>query len=87
MDPPGPLPAARPRGAALREVDAVVHLAQSERYRDFPDGAEDVFAVNVQSTAGAAASTRAVPARALSSSPRPEALYAEPGARRPRTLR
>lgn len=36
-----PLPAA---------VDAVVHLAQSSRYRDFPAGAEDVFQVNVQST-------------------------------------
>jgi UDP-glucose 4-epimerase len=31
-------------------VDAVVHLAQSKRYREFPDGAEDVFAVNLQST-------------------------------------
>jgi UDP-glucose 4-epimerase len=33
------------------EVDAIAHLAQSERYRDFPDGAMDLFAVNVQSTA------------------------------------
>jgi UDP-glucose 4-epimerase len=32
-------------------VDAIAHLAQSERYRDFPDGAMDLFAVNVQSTA------------------------------------
>jgi nucleoside-diphosphate-sugar epimerase len=31
-------------------LDAVVHLAQSERYRDWPDGAEDIFDVNVQST-------------------------------------
>lgn len=31
-------------------IDAVVHLAQSSRYRDFPAGAEDIFAVNVQST-------------------------------------
>jgi UDP-glucose 4-epimerase len=31
-------------------IDGVVHLAQSMRYRDFPDGAEDVFLVNVQST-------------------------------------
>jgi UDP-glucose 4-epimerase len=31
-------------------VDAVVHLAQSPRYKDFPDGAQDVYAVNVQST-------------------------------------
>jgi UDP-glucose 4-epimerase len=33
-----------------RRVDAVVHLAQSRRYRDFPDGAQDVFAINVHST-------------------------------------
>jgi UDP-glucose 4-epimerase len=31
-------------------VDAVIHLAQSRRYRDFPGGAADVFAVNVEST-------------------------------------
>ncbi|HEV7565363.1 MAG TPA: NAD(P)-dependent oxidoreductase [Microbacteriaceae bacterium] len=31
-------------------IDAVIHLAQSRRYRDFPDGADDVFAVNVDST-------------------------------------
>jgi nucleoside-diphosphate-sugar epimerase len=41
-----PLDFARLPGA----VDAVIHLAQSKRYREFPDGAEDVFAVNVQST-------------------------------------
>jgi UDP-glucose 4-epimerase len=32
------------------EVDGVIHLAQSERYRDLPDGAEDIFEVNVHST-------------------------------------
>jgi UDP-glucose 4-epimerase len=32
-------------------LDAVVHLAQSPAFRDFPDGAADVFAVNVESTA------------------------------------
>ena len=32
-------------------IDAVVHLAQSDRYREFPEGALDLFAVNVQSTA------------------------------------
>ena len=32
------------------QVDAVVHLAQSAAYRQFPQGAQDVFAVNVQST-------------------------------------
>jgi UDP-glucose 4-epimerase len=33
-----------------RRVDAVIHLAQSRRYRDFPDGAQDIYAVNVHST-------------------------------------
>jgi len=37
-------------GVLPARADAVVHLAQSRRYRDFPDGAEDVFAINVQST-------------------------------------
>jgi nucleoside-diphosphate-sugar epimerase len=32
-------------------VDAVVHLAQSRQFRDFPGGAPDVFAVNVAGTA------------------------------------
>ena len=32
------------------DVDAVVHLAQSGRYREFPAGAPDMFAVNVAST-------------------------------------
>ena len=32
-------------------VDSVVHLAQSLRFRDFPDGARDIFEVNVGSTA------------------------------------
>jgi nucleoside-diphosphate-sugar epimerase len=31
-------------------IDAVIHLAQSPRYREFPDGAKDVYAVNVHST-------------------------------------
>jgi UDP-glucose 4-epimerase len=31
-------------------IDAIVHLAQSRRYRDFPDGARDVFEVNTRST-------------------------------------
>ncbi len=34
-----------------RRVDLVVHLAQSRRYREFPDGAQDMFQVNVASTA------------------------------------
>jgi len=31
-------------------VDAVIHLAQSQRYREFPAAAEDIFQVNVTST-------------------------------------
>jgi UDP-glucose 4-epimerase len=30
-------------------IDVVVHLAQSRRFRDFPDGASDVFGINVRS--------------------------------------
>ena len=33
------------------KVDAIVHLAQSSKFRDFPDSALDVFKVNIQSTA------------------------------------
>lgn len=36
----------------LPEVDAVVHLAQSPRYREFPAAAEELLQVNVQSTLG-----------------------------------
>jgi nucleoside-diphosphate-sugar epimerase len=32
------------------EVDAVIHLVQSEHFRDFPDRATDVFQVNTLST-------------------------------------
>ncbi len=32
-------------------VDCVIHLAQSQRFREFPEGARDVFGVNVESTA------------------------------------
>jgi UDP-glucose 4-epimerase len=38
------------REALPGAVDAVVHLAQSKRYREFPDGAQDIFAVNIAST-------------------------------------
>ncbi len=31
-------------------IDAVVHLAQAERYREFPEAAPEVFAINTQST-------------------------------------
>ena len=33
------------------KVDAIVHLAQSSKFRDFPDSALDVFKVNIESTA------------------------------------
>lgn len=33
-----------------KRIDVVIHLAQSRRYREFPEGAEDVYAVNVGST-------------------------------------
>ena len=32
-------------------IDTVAHLAQSRRYREFPEGASDVVAVNVRATA------------------------------------
>jgi UDP-glucose 4-epimerase len=32
------------------QIDAVVHLAQSRHYKEFPERAEDIFAVNVQGT-------------------------------------
>jgi nucleoside-diphosphate-sugar epimerase len=32
-------------------IDTVIHLAQSRRFREFPNGAADVFAVNTRSTA------------------------------------
>ena len=33
------------------KIDAVIHLAQSANFRDFPNSALDVFKVNIQSTA------------------------------------
>ena len=44
-------------------VDAVVHLAQSERFRDFPAGAVDVVAVNVAAAAALADYAQAAGAR------------------------
>lgn len=43
---------ARPlEAAALPEaVDTVIHLAQSRHYKDFPERADDIFAVNVGGT-------------------------------------
>jgi nucleoside-diphosphate-sugar epimerase len=33
------------------QVDVIFHLAQSEKFRDFPDGALDVFQLNINATA------------------------------------
>jgi UDP-glucose 4-epimerase len=44
-------------------VDTVVHLAQSERHRDFPEGAGDVVAVNVAAAAALADYARRAGAR------------------------
>lgn len=42
---------AAPLGADLPQAaDAVIHLAQSRRYREFPEGVRDVFAVNAGGT-------------------------------------
>ena len=38
-------------GLLPEQVDVVIHLAQSARYRDFPHGAQEVFAVNLAATA------------------------------------
>ncbi len=58
---PGSMPGGRALSADLSSptftdvlpagIDTIVHLAQSSRYRDFPEGADDVFAVNVGATA------------------------------------
>jgi nucleoside-diphosphate-sugar epimerase len=37
-------------GVLPRQVDAVVHLAQSEHFREFPEHAVDIFAVNASAT-------------------------------------
>lgn len=37
-------------GLLPAKIDAVVHLAQSKHYKQFPDGATDIFDVNVRST-------------------------------------
>lgn len=33
------------------QIDAIIHLAQSPRFRDFPDSALEIFRTNVESTA------------------------------------
>ncbi len=48
-----PLPCDHGAGAPLvfpEGVEAVVHLAQSSRFREFPDGAQDMFDVNLRTT-------------------------------------
>jgi nucleoside-diphosphate-sugar epimerase len=37
-------------GALPQRIDAVVHLAQSEHFREFPEMADHIYAVNVEST-------------------------------------
>ena len=62
-----------PLGAQLPpQVDAVVHLAQSRRFRDFPDGASDVFDVNAAATVRLLEWSRAVGATTF--------IYASSGA-------
>jgi nucleoside-diphosphate-sugar epimerase len=38
-------------GALPPRIDTILHLAQSERYREFPEGTADVVAVNVDAVA------------------------------------
>ena len=33
------------------DIDIIIHLAQSSKFRDFPSEAEDIFNVNIKSTA------------------------------------
>jgi nucleoside-diphosphate-sugar epimerase len=40
----------QPLAGLPEQIDAVIHLAQSRRYREWPDGAPDMYAVNVEST-------------------------------------
>ncbi len=46
----GDLTAPNFTAALPARVDAVIHLAQSRRFREFPDGVADVLAVNIAST-------------------------------------
>jgi UDP-glucose 4-epimerase len=47
------------------QIDGIVHLAQSSHYRDFPDGASDMFDVNVASTVSALEYARRAGARSF----------------------
>ncbi len=51
------------RGMMPERTQTVVHLAQSERFRDFPAGSADVFAVNVAAAAALADYAQAAGAR------------------------
>jgi nucleoside-diphosphate-sugar epimerase len=71
---------AQPLTGLPEQIDAVIHLAQSRRYREWPDGAPDMFAVNVESTfrlldfaqaAGARAFLHASTGGVYGGSPRP----------------
>jgi nucleoside-diphosphate-sugar epimerase len=53
-------------------IDAVVHLAQSRRFREFPEGAADVFEVNANATVRLLAWARGAGARSF--------IYASSGA-------
>jgi UDP-glucose 4-epimerase len=33
-----------------QQVDTIIHLAQSKLYRQFPDGAQDIFDINIRTT-------------------------------------
>jgi nucleoside-diphosphate-sugar epimerase len=51
--------------ALPESVDAVAHLAQSRRYREFPDGAIDVWQINTAMTVALAAYAQRAGARAF----------------------
>lgn len=57
------LASALDRAVLPQDVQTIVHLAQSDRFRDFPDGAPDVLAVNVAAAAALADYAQAAGAR------------------------
>jgi len=65
-------------------IDAVIHLAQSQNYRRFPDAADDILAINVTATArllhwamhaGASSFVFASTGSVYSSSPDPNGVF------------
>ncbi|NJL55587.1 NAD-dependent epimerase/dehydratase family protein [bacterium] len=48
-----------------KQLDSIVHLAQSRHYRDFPDRATDIFNVNLYSTFNLLEYARAVNAQSF----------------------